>query len=221
MKATKMRAYPTKGQQNRANQMLKIHCDMYNACIQERIQAYRINKTNVNYKMQSAQLKHVRENDPVCAQYSFSSEQRTIKRVDKAFKAFFQRLKQGQTPGFPRYKPYKRFNTVDHTAGNGSKWVPTQGKWAKAYFQGIGHIKVSEHTHIEGKIKQISLTREGRKWWVIVVHENQPNMLPSTGRSIGFDLGIARFLTTSDGEIIENPRFNQKVSDELADLQYG
>ena len=214
-----MRAYPTHGQEVRANRMLRVHCDIYNACLEERIKAHRMNGISISYKMQSAQLKAVRELDPRCAEFSFSAEQRTIKRVDRTFRAFFDRCKRGETPGFPRFKSWRRFDTADHTAGDGSKWVPTEGRWARAYFQGVGHLKVDEHTRIVGTVKQISLVREGRKWFVVVVATAEVNPLPKTGRSVGVDVGINSFAVTSDGEIIANPRFAKDVADELAELQ--
>jgi putative transposase len=214
-----MRAYPTHGQQVAATRMLRVHCDIYNACLEERIKAWKMNQVTVSYKMQSAQLSAVRKVDPRCGEFSFSAEQRTVKRVERAFQAFFRRVKAGDTPGFPRFKPHQRFNTVDHTAGDGSRWTPTQGRWARAYFQGVGHIKVSEHTRVEGTVKQLSLVRDGRRWYVIAVAANEPEHLPETGRSVGVDVGINRFLTTSDGEIVPNPRFAAEAAVELAELQ--
>lgn len=225
MKAYKMRAYPTDGQTTRANQMLRVHCDIYNACLEERIKAYRMTGTSVTYGMQSAQLRDVRSVYPLAATYSFSAEQRTVKRVDRAFQAFFRRIKSGDTPGFPRFKPWQRFSTVDHTAGDGAKWISTEGAstskrgWARAYFQGVGHIKVSEHTKITGKVKQLSLVREGRKWFVVAVAESEIECLEPTGREVGVDVGITRFLTTSDGEVVANPKFLKVASGELAALQ--
>jgi putative transposase len=219
MKAYKMRAYPTTRQAANATLMLRVHCDIYNACLQERRDAYRMCGVFVSYKMQSAQLKYIRQTDFYIGNLSFHAQQRTVKRIDHAFKDFFARCKRGETPGFPRFKPYQRFNTVEHTHGNGAKWHSTHDKWAKAYFQGIGHIKVSEHTRIEGKIKTLSLVRDGRKWFVIAVAETPEIILTPTGNSIGIDLGIARFATTSDGEMIENPHLLQEHLAELADLQ--
>ena len=214
-----MRAYPTKGQETRANTMLRVHCDIYNACLEERIKAHKMCGVSVSYKMQSAQLSDVRAWYPKAAEFSFSAEQRTAKRVDRAFKAFFDRCKRGDTPGFPRFKPWQRFDTVDHTAGDGSKWIPTERRWARAYFQGVGHIKVDEHTAIVGKVKTLSLIRDGRKWFVVVVAETADVVLPPTGRAVGIDVGIARFLTTSDGEIVDNPRFLATAAAELTGLQ--
>lgn len=214
-----MRAYPTKGQEQRATRMLRVHCDIYNACLEERIKAYRLCGVSVSYKMQSAQLKDVRGESALVRGFGFDAEQRTVKRVDRAMQAFFDRCKCGDTPGFPRFKSWRRFDTIESDATNGSKWHPTEGRWAKAYFQGVGTLKVSEHTKVDGKVKTLSLVRDGRKWWVIAVYDNTPEPLEPTGQSVGVDVGIARFATLSNGEIIENPRFLRTVGAELADLQ--
>jgi putative transposase len=52
-----------------------------------------------------------------------------------------------------------------------------------------------------------------------VVTETESVLLPSTGRSVGVDVGVARFLTTSDGEVVANPRFLDAAQDRIADLQ--
>ena len=43
--------------------------------------------------------------------------------------------------------------------------------------------------------------------------------LASTGRAVGVDMGVARFLTTSDGEVVANPRFLKAAQERIADLQ--
>jgi putative transposase len=43
--------------------------------------------------------------------------------------------------------------------------------------------------------------------------------LPPAGRSAGVDLGVARFLTTSDGEVIANPGFLAASAEAIAGLQ--
>jgi putative transposase len=65
----------------------------------------------------------------------------------------------------------------------------------------------------------LQLKREGRRWYVVVVTETETTPLPSTGRSVGVDVGVARFLTTSDGEVVANPRFLAAAQERIAGLQ--
>jgi putative transposase len=105
-------------------------------------------------------------------------------------------------------------------AGNGAKWQPAgAGRWAQARFQAVGTLKVRQHRAINGVVKTLQLKREYRRWFVIVVAETDPVPLSATGREAGVDIGVARFLTTSDGEIVANPRFLVGARQAIADLQ--
>lgn len=93
---------------------LAAHRSLYNAALQERRDAYRhTSRTTVRYGDQSAQLKAIRAFDPEHqGRWSFSSQQATLRRLDKAFAAFFRRLKSGGKPGYPRFRGASRFDTV-------------------------------------------------------------------------------------------------------------
>jgi putative transposase len=68
-------------------------------------------------------------------------------------------------------------------------------------------------------VKFLQLKREHRRWYVIVIAEAGPAPLPATGRAVGVDLGVVRFLTTSEGEIIANPKFLAASAQVIAGLQ--
>ena len=177
----------------------------------------------IAYGAQSAQLKEIRHADPGGhGRHSFTAQQQTLRRLNTAFTAFFNRLNAGKEkkPGYPRFKPYQRFSQVLFVTGDGAKWLPSgSGKWAYATFQAVGTLKVRQHRPIRGMIKALQLKREHRRWYVIVIAETAPLPLPPTGRSVGVDVGVARFLTTSDGEVIANPRFMAASAQVIADLQ--
>jgi putative transposase len=153
------------------------------------------------------------------ARWSFTGQQQTLRRLNRSFDGFFRRVKAGQAPGYPRFKSRARFDTVDHVNGDGAKWAPTDGRWARCYLQGVGVIQVSEHTTVRGRVTQLSLKREGRRWYVIAVATTGVEPLAKTGRSVGIDVGIARFLTASNGTMVANPRFMRTAADDIAALQ--
>jgi putative transposase len=122
--------------------------------------------------------------------------------------------------GYPRFKPCQRFDQVLFVAGDGARWEPPSGnRWAHASFQAVGRVKVNQHRPVVGRVKTLQLKREGRRWYVILISETEAVPLPATGRSVGVDLGVARFLTTSDGEVVANPRFLDSAQRRTADLQ--
>jgi putative transposase len=105
-------------------------------------------------------------------------------------------------------------------AGDGARREPPHGdRWAHATFQAVGRVKVNQHRPVVGRVKTLQPKREGRRWYVIVVTQTEAVPLPPTGRSVGVDVGVARFLTTSDGQVVANPRFLDAAQQRIADLQ--
>ncbi|WP_328623520.1 RNA-guided endonuclease InsQ/TnpB family protein [Streptomyces sp. NBC_00354] len=215
---------PTVGQQVALGGMLRDHCSLYNGALQERRDAWRhVSKTSVKYGQQSAQLKEIRAFDAERqGRWSFSSQQATLRRLDKAFAAFFRRVKSGEAPGYPRFRGVNWFDTVDFPKdGDGCRWNSTpHDQVTRVRFQGIGHVKVNQHRPVVGKVKTVSVKREGRRWYVILTAEQkQPEPLPQTGSAVGIDMGIASFLTTSNGEHVANPRHGRKAAAKLEAAQ--
>ena len=224
-RAYKLRAYPTRPQEGRSVRLLADHCDLYNAALTERRDAWRMQKVKVSYGDQSAQLKAIRAADPFGqGRHSFTAQQQTLRRLNTVFAVYLRRTRdlEGKVRrvGYPRFKPYQRFDQVQFVAGDGARWEPADGgRWAHASFQAVGRVKVRQHRPVVGRVKTLQLKREGRRWDVVVVTEMQTVSLPTTGREIGVDVGVARFLTTSDGQIIANPRFLDAAQERIANLQ--
>ncbi|MFD8982069.1 RNA-guided endonuclease InsQ/TnpB family protein [Streptomyces sp. NPDC059564] len=224
IRAYKFLMRPTAGQQIVLGEMLRDHCSLYNGALQERRDAYRhASKTSIRYGMQSAQLKEIRGFDlERQGRWSFSSQQATLRRLDKAFAAFFRRVKSGDTPGYPRFRGVNWFDTVEFPKdGDGCRWNSTpHDPQTRVRLQGVGHIKVNRHRPVIGRVKTISVKREGRKWFVVLTAEQAlPEPLPPTGSVVGIDLGIASFLTDSNGVHAPNPRHARKAAAKLEAAQ--
>ncbi|QHC20278.1 RNA-guided endonuclease InsQ/TnpB family protein [Streptomyces sp. GS7] len=214
---------PTVRQEAALRVMLRDHCMLYNAALQERRDAYRhASRTTVRYGEQSAQLKEIRGFDPDQARWSFSSQQATLRRLNMAFAAFFRRVKDGQTPGYPRFKGRGHFDTVEFPKdGDGCRWDSTpHHRQTRVRLQGVGHIRVHQHRAVRGRVKTISVKREGRRWYVILACDEVPaETLPATGSIVGIDMGTTHFFTDSDGVHVANPRFVESMAEELAAAQ--
>ena len=211
---------PTVRQTQALGEMLRDHRSLYNGALQERRDAYRHpSKTSIKYGMQSGKLREIRAFDPERqGRWSFSSQQATLRRLDKAFAAFFRRIKSGQTPGYPRFRGVNWFDTVDFPKdGDGCRWDSTpHDPVTRVRFQGVGHVKVNQHRAVVGKVKTVSVKREGRKWFVVLTAEqDQPEPLPATDSAAGIDLGIASFLADSNGGFVESPRHGRRATKRL------
>jgi len=230
-RAYKFRLRPTVGQHVRLESCLKAQRELYNAALQERRDAYdRVVKQSpfyyssdrpkgpVGYNIQSAQLSDIRELRPDIAQWSFSSQQATLRRLNKAFAAYFRRVKAGEEPGYPRFKAAHRFDSVEWPKdGDECRWKP---EVSRVYLQGIGEMKVSAHRKVEGRVKTICVKREGRRWYLVLSCDDVPvQRLEPTGKAVGIDVGIVSFLTTSDHEHVDNPRWARVAAQRLARSQ--
>ncbi|SDJ39989.1 putative transposase [Nonomuraea maritima] len=215
---------PTSKQAAALAACLEDHRTLYNAALEHRRTAYAKAAVSVRYGEQSAELKHIRADDAGGqGRWSFSSQQATLRRLDKAFRAFFDRVKAGRTPGFPRFKGRGWFDSVEWPKdGDGCRWdsQPEHPTATYVRLQGIGHVRVHQHRPVKGRVKTISVKREGSRWYVVLSCDDVPvEPLSATGAVAGIDLGVAWLVTTSDGEHVANPRHLAVTAERLATAQ--
>src|SRR6266576_557504 len=162
------RLYPTRKQADTSQFTLDRNRELYNASLEERKEAYRMSKMSISYEDQSAQLPEIKEIRPEYQEIYSQVLQDTLKRVDKAFKAFFKRCKECKTPGFPRFHGYDRYNSFTYPQIEKLKQNPTvRIENGKVVLPKIGHIKVKQHRPMIGKAKTATIKREGEHWYVV------------------------------------------------------
>ncbi len=229
------RMYPTAKQRDRLTQMLADHCELYNAALEERREAYRKRGLSIHLYDQQRQLTAIRAARPEHAVWSFTSQQQTLRRLHRAFEAFFRRVKAGETPGYPRFRARRRFDSVDFRQGDGLKFDTASSSpgHASLRIQGVGVVKVRTHRNLPdgAKLGHITVKRDGdgprARWYVVMPVECKSERLPATGNTAGVDLGIAHLLTASeripsltDAEgHAPNPRYARATADRLATAQ--
>lgn len=127
-------------------------------------------------------------------------QQQVLKRLDAAFQRFFSNVKAGRKAGYPRFKrhgddPGLRFPDKSHLAFDG---VNGRLKLPK-----LGWVRVRQSRAVTGEIANVSITREGVKWFASIQVE-VAEMVPARGLapSLGIDLGLAQFVATSAGEAV-------------------
>jgi putative transposase len=107
------RLRPTAPQHVALAACLESHREPYNAALQERRDAWSHSRARIYYGNQSRQLTEIRSVRPDLAVWSFSSQQATLRRLNKAFDGFFRRVKRGEKAGYPRFKGKVRFDSVE------------------------------------------------------------------------------------------------------------
>jgi len=135
-------------------------------------------------------------------------------RLDLAFKAFFRRVKAGETPGYPRFRGYSRYDSFCY---------PQSGFKAtdkRVYLSKIGHVKAVTHRPLEGTVKTCCVQRTSAgKWFVSFSCEVGDAPLPAIDKAVGIDVGLATFATMSDGSAVATPRFFRRDERDLARAQ--
>ncbi|WP_235204205.1 transposase [Deinococcus sp. RL] len=208
-KTFRYRLRPTKAQEAALEGQLRLCRDLYNAALQERRDAYRKAGKTVTAYDQMKSLTEIKEALPEYKGVYSQVLQDVLKRLDKAFGAFFRRVKAGQTPGYPRFKGAGWYDSFTYPQSGFSVSEKT------AYFSKIGNIRIRLHRPLLGKVKTATIRRECGEWYVSYVCEVESAPLPKTGSQVGVDVGTTYFCITSDGEFVENPRHFQTAMKKL------
>lgn len=198
------RIYPSKVQEERLEALLEIARTFYNAGLQERRDAWRKQHISLSCYDQCKQLKEIRTINPEYALLNFTATEGILRRVDRTFKEFFERIKRGEEKvGYPRFKSRTRFSSIIFPAyGDGIKLRDN-----RLYVMNVGEVKIKLHRPIGGKIKTVTIKRQCGKWYAVFANIVEIEPLPVTDRQVGIDIGLTSFAVTSDNDTIENPRY--------------
>jgi putative transposase len=189
--------YPTVKQERLLWQCHRLHCDLYNAALQERIDAYRRAGKTIGFAAQCKSLTEIRADNPEYRALNAQSAQVTLKRLDLAFAAFFRRVKEGeQEPGFPRFKSYDRFSGFGFKHhGDGFRFTPGPNRRnGKLRLSGIGIMSARGEARTPGKIVTREIMRKADGWFVSLAIACEPYR-ECGSLEAGLDWGVETFAT--------------------------
>src|SRR5262249_50904248 len=136
--------------------------ELYNAALQERRDAWQKCGVNVTEAQQSAQLPEVKEVRPEYCNIHSQVLQDVLTRLDRAFQAFFHRVKAGETAGYPRFQGAERYNSFTYKQfGNGTTLDNGFLVLSK-----VGRLAVRWSRPLEGTPKTVTISREADGWYV-------------------------------------------------------
>jgi putative transposase len=215
-KSFKYRLFTNKTQEVKLNTLLNSARFLYNSALEHRIVCYKQWHKSINYYDQANSLKEIRSFDEGIAQLNFSASQNILRQLDKAFQAFFRRVKSGDKPGFPRFKGKDRFHSITFpTYGNGIKL-----KKGKLYIQNVGSVRINLHRDIKGTIKTVTVKRQNGRFYASFSCDDIPqNILPASTKEIAIDVGVKSFAVMSDGKVIDNPKYLKQSEAKLKEIQ--
>jgi putative transposase len=211
--ANKFRIYPGRAQISKFENWIDLCRELYNAALQERREAYRLNRISLNYYDQARQLSEIKETRADITGVYSQVLQDILRRLEKTFNSFYSRIKRGEKAGYPRFKGKNFFDSFT---------FPQSGfsiKGNKLHISKIGKVKIKIHRKFAGKIKTLTIKREIDKWFAIFTVETEFTTLEPTNQNIGIDMGIESFLSLSNGERIENPKPFETLQKKIRILQ--
>lgn len=211
-KAFQYRAKVSPSTEKKLDDWLWLCKDLYNACIEQRKDAWGRCGKRVDWVNQANELVVLKAEFQQYKDVGAQVLQDVVRRVDKSFIRFFKRVKQGQKPGYPRYKGIDRYDSFTFPSNRG--WSLGGRNFT---IKKIGRLKIHLSRPIEGNIKTVTVKRSAsRKWFVNFSCDDVPEkILPFSTTGVGIKVGLNVFLTDSDGNAIENPRFYEKAQPEL------
>ena len=202
-RAYRYRIYPTRRQQIALEAQLGFACDLYNAALEQRRYGWRAGQ-RIGYVQQCRDLTELRAAGDGPAKMSCSAMRDPLRRLDRAFEAFFRRVKSGEKkPGYPRFRSKRRYDSLTWDEA----WSIRERRLA---LQGIGHIEVKWHRGLPGSAAVCSVTirRVAGRWHACFALALPAPALPKRALmpAVGVDLGVRNFAALSNGEFVLGPR---------------
>lgn len=212
LRTYKYRLYPTRPQEAALFETLRLTRQLYNAALEQRIAAYRKQGKTITGYDQQRELIALKQECPEFRGVYSHVLQEPLERLEKAFKAFFSRLKRGDKAGFPRFKSAQRWDSFKFK----EIWDRKRDRWLspgrpsddgkRINLPKIGAVKCKFHRPLEGTPKTLQIVLDVDQWYAIYTCEVDTKPFPACGSAIGLDVGTTHFAITSGGEFVDNPR---------------
>ena len=208
--------YPTKTQETTLFEWLDHLCELQNSARHDRKVAWETEKERVSYNDQSHKLKVAREKYEDFREVPQDMQACALERMDKAFDGFYRRCKNGAVKkGYPRHR--KQIKSMSwklrkHTLKSGERVRQnpireTAWKHDRLKVPKLGEVKIYMHRPLQGDPKSVTLVKKASGWYAHIVCELPDTPKVEATEAIAVDMGTTHYLTTSEGEKEENPRW--------------
>ncbi len=213
--AYQFRLAPTKGQHRLLEQVLETCRWLYNDTLAYQKAAWETEQRTADWYETKRRIPILKTERPSLKTVHSQVLQNVTERVALAFKAFFRRVKAGETPGYPRFRGKGWYDSFTYPQADAFR---VDGQWLD--LSKIGRVQLIDHRPIVGTIKTLTIRRASTgKWFACFSVETKPEPLPESQRAVGIDVGLEKFATFSTGEYVANPRFFREGEQALTKAQ--
>lgn len=214
----KFRIYPSATQAQQIQRTFGCCRFVWNYYLAMRKEIYEQDSKTMNYYDCSKDMTQLKKNLAWLKEVDATALQSSLQNLDAAYQNFFRRVKQGQKPGYPKFKS-KRNRRRSYK----SKCVGTNIKVLDKAVQlpKLGFVKCRISKEVKGRILSVTVSQNpsGKYFVALCCTDIQIEPLPATGAMVGIDLGLKDLAITSNGEKFDNPRTYARNQKKLAKLQ--
>jgi putative transposase len=206
---------PTPAQAALLTEAVETCRHLYNHGLGERKTAYQERGESIGFARQSASLPALKRQSSYLPRVHSQVLQDVLHRVDRAFQAFFRRVKGGEKPSYPRFRGRGWYDSF--TYPQWSNGVTLDG--GRLILSKIGALRLHKDRPLDGTPKTCTIVRKADGWYASIACELAPSLLPPSGKAVGIDVGLESFATLSDGTQIANPRYYRAAERKLKQAQ--
>lgn len=214
----KFRIYPNITQKQQIQRTFGCCRFVFNHFLAKRMEQYKQTGKSPTRFQQDKSLTALKKDLEWLREVDATALQAALQSLDTAYQNFFRRVKQGQKPGYPRFKSKR-----DHRRSYKSKRVGENIKVLDGTIQlpKLGLVKCRVSKEVKGRILSATVSQNpsGKYFVALCCTDLEMETLPTTGAMIGIDMGLKAFAITSDGTEYPNHRHLAKSQKKLAKLQ--
>lgn len=214
----KFRIYPSATQAQQIQRTFGCCRFVWNYYIAMRKEIYEQDGKTMNYYDCSKDMTQLKKNLEWLKEVDATALQSSLQNLDAAYQNLFRRVKQGQKPGYPKFKS-KRNRKQSYKSKCMRGNIKVLEKAVKLPKLGLVKCRVSKE--VKGRILSATVSQNpsGKYFVALCCTDIQIEPLPATGAMVGIDLGLKDLAITSDGEKFDNPRTYVRNQKKLAKLQ--
>ena len=222
--------YPTQTQEQTLLKWLAHLCELQNSARHDRKVAWEAEGKKVSCNEQKNKLTIARKKYADFREVPQDMQVCALERTDKAYDGFYSRCEEGALKkGYPRHRKRIRSMTwklrkypkvVQRKTKDTDKKVikvrqtpirETVWKHNRLKVPGLGEVKIYMHRPLQGDPKEVTLIKKASGWYAHISCElpDTPKVEPTD--AIAVDMGTTHYLTTSEGEKEDNPRWYRQA----------
>ena len=218
----KFRIYPNREQQMLIQKTFGCARYVYNYFLAQRIAEYKTTGKSPTRFQQDKMLTSLKKELLWLKEVDSIPLQAELQNLEAAYRGFFRRLRNGEKPGYPRFKSKrdrrKSYKTKQHVT-NGKPTIYVDDSHVR--LPKLGFVKCRISKEVKGRILSatVSQSPSGKYFVALCCTDIEFEPLPSTGTVVGLDMGLKSFAITSDGIEYPNHKYLIKSQKKLARLQ--